>query len=115
MLPRSNVLFLVLGASIASAPQSQTVPQSNGNLTQIVKAKARLVLVDVVVTNGKGDPARSSHCGVRPRASFEFAAPTEFPVEVRLGPQVGAALCIFFGQYGAQCPTDTLVSVNTFV
>ncbi len=56
MLPRSSVLFLVLGASIASAPQSQTVPQSNGNLTPVFKAKARLVLVDVVVTNGKGDP-----------------------------------------------------------
>jgi len=56
MLPRSSVLFLVLGASIASAPQSQTVPQSNGNPTPIFKAKARLVLVDVVVTNGKGDP-----------------------------------------------------------
>jgi hypothetical protein len=56
MLPRSSVLFLVLGALIASAPQSQTVPQSNGNLTPIFKAKARLVLVDVVVTNSKGDP-----------------------------------------------------------
>jgi len=56
MLPRISVLFLVLGASIASAPQSQTVLQSNGNPTPIFKAKARLVLVDVVVTNGKGDP-----------------------------------------------------------
>lgn len=56
MLPRISVLFLVLGASIASAPQSQTVLQSNGNPTPIFKAKAQLVLVDVVVTNGKGDP-----------------------------------------------------------
>jgi VWFA-related protein len=54
MLPRCSVVFLVLGCSILAIPQSQTKPSNDAGAS--FKAKARLVLVDVVVTNNKGEP-----------------------------------------------------------
>jgi VWFA-related protein len=47
------LIFFFLCTSIAASPQAQT-PQANSVPT--VKTKARLVLVDVVVTNNKGEP-----------------------------------------------------------
>jgi len=54
MLPRDVVLALLLCTATAAVPQS-TKPQESPNPVVTFKAKARLVLVDVVVTNGKGD------------------------------------------------------------
>lgn len=50
---RCRALFLVLCISMAGSSRAQT-PQANSVPT--LKAKARLVLVDVVVTNNKGEP-----------------------------------------------------------
>ncbi len=54
MLPRCSFLIVVLSASIAASPQAQT---SNPDAQSIptFKAKARLVLLDVVVTDSKGE------------------------------------------------------------
>ena len=55
MLARCGLVLAVLWGSIAASPQSQTAipdPQS----IPTFKAKTRLVLVDVVVTNNKGEP-----------------------------------------------------------
>jgi len=41
--------------------QSQTVPRESGNAVATLKTKVRLVLVDVVVTNGKGDAVAGLH------------------------------------------------------
>ena len=56
MSPRWNVLLLVMSASIAASPQSQTTGPNTQSPVATIKSKARLVLVDVVVTNDKGDP-----------------------------------------------------------
>jgi|SRR5215831_8451806 len=55
MLPRFSLLPLVLWASIAVSPQYQTTTPDVQSIPTF-KAKARLVLVDVVVTNNKGEP-----------------------------------------------------------
>src|SRR5581483_3550750 len=55
MLHRYGVPLLVLWAAIASSPQSPTGTPGAQSLPTF-KAKARLVLLDVVVTNNKGEP-----------------------------------------------------------
>jgi len=55
MLPRCSFLLLVLSASIAAPPQAQK-SSSDAQAIPTFQAKARLVLVDVVVTNNKGEP-----------------------------------------------------------
>ena len=55
MLPRCSFLVVVLSASIAASPQSQTSSPDAQSIPTF-KAKTRLVLVDVVVTNNKGEP-----------------------------------------------------------
>jgi len=52
----SFIIYLALLASISSPVGSQTAPPASGDATAVLKTKARLVLVDVVVTNDKGDP-----------------------------------------------------------
>ena len=55
MLPRCSILLVALSACIAASPQDQkSIPDAQSVPT--FKAKARLVLVDVVVTNNKGEP-----------------------------------------------------------
>lgn len=55
MLPPCSFLLVVLSASMAASAQGQTsIPDAQAIST--FKAKARLVLVDVVVTNNKGEP-----------------------------------------------------------
>ena len=56
MLPRCSVLVLVLTSSILAIPQSQTKPANDSTPAPSFKAKSRLVLVDVVATNNKGEP-----------------------------------------------------------
>ncbi|HYM77007.1 MAG TPA: VWA domain-containing protein [Candidatus Dormibacteraeota bacterium] len=56
MFLRWNVLFLVLSAAMAASPQSQTKTPDTTNPLPTVKSKVRLVLVDVVVANNKGEP-----------------------------------------------------------
>ena len=51
-----RVLLLVLCLSMAASPQSQTSPPNNTNSTPTLRTRARLVVVDVVVTNNKGEP-----------------------------------------------------------
>jgi VWFA-related protein len=56
MLPSCSLLLVVLWASsIAASPQSQTASPDLQSITTF-KANAHLVLVDVVVTNNKGEP-----------------------------------------------------------
>ena len=55
MVPSCSLLLVVLWASIAASPQSQTASPDLHPIPTF-KANARLVLVDVVVTNNKGDP-----------------------------------------------------------
>jgi len=56
MRPRSITLFFILCASIPALPQAQTAPANGTNPLPTFKAKVREVVVDVVVTNGKGEP-----------------------------------------------------------
>lgn len=56
MYSLSTVLFLVLSAAIGAAPQSQIPASDNSKPVATIKTKARLVLVEVVVTDGKGVP-----------------------------------------------------------
>jgi VWFA-related protein len=56
MYHRSFILYLALLVSTAPLVHSQTAPPASSDATATLKAKARLVLVDVVVTNDKGDP-----------------------------------------------------------
>src|SRR5580704_12748223 len=51
--------FLLL-ASVVSL-HSQTTPSDSGNAVATIKTKVRLVLVDVVVTNGKGEAVSGLH------------------------------------------------------
>jgi VWFA-related protein len=55
MLPRCVVSLTLLLLSIPAAPQSAKPPDTTDSAATF-KAKARLVLVDVVVSNDKGDP-----------------------------------------------------------
>ena len=55
MLSRCSVLLIVLFLSTAAAAQPQTAAPA-ANSVPTFRAKARLVLVDVVVTTGKGEP-----------------------------------------------------------
>jgi VWFA-related protein len=55
MLPRCSFLLVALSASIAASPQAQTSSPATQSIPTF-KAKARLVLVDVVVTNNRGEP-----------------------------------------------------------
>lgn len=54
MLQRCGIPLIVLWAAIAASPQSQT--SAPGQSVPTFKARARLVLLDVVVTNNKGEP-----------------------------------------------------------
>jgi VWFA-related protein len=66
MSRRSFTIYLALLASVSTLVcsslvcstlvWSQTAPPASGDSTAVLKTKARLVLVDVVVTNDKGDP-----------------------------------------------------------
>ncbi len=56
MSGRSFIISLALLASSSTLVWSQTAPATSGDSTARLKTKARLVLVDVVVTNDKGDP-----------------------------------------------------------
>ncbi len=55
-----RVLCLVVLVSVVSL-QSQTAPSDSGNSVATLKTKVRLVLVDVVVTNGKGEAVSGLH------------------------------------------------------
>lgn len=63
---RSIITQFALLASFVSPVFCQTVPSANGNNT-VLKTKARLVLVDVVVTSDKGEPVPSL-----PKNDFEL-------------------------------------------
>jgi VWFA-related protein len=56
MPPRCSILFLILGWSILAIPQTQSAAPNDSNAAASFKTKSRLVLVDVVVTNNKGEP-----------------------------------------------------------
>jgi VWFA-related protein len=56
MCRRSSILSLALLALVATPGSSQTAPPAADASTTTLKTKARLVLVDVVVTTDKGDP-----------------------------------------------------------
>src|SRR5450755_1474303 len=55
MLPRCSFFLVALSASIAAFPQAQTSSPATQSIPTF-KAKARLVLVDVVVTNNRREP-----------------------------------------------------------
>ena len=55
MLPRCSFFLVALSASIAAFPQAQTSSPATQSIPTF-KAKARLVLVDVVVTNNSREP-----------------------------------------------------------
>jgi VWFA-related protein len=61
MFRRCKLLFLFLGTSIAASSQSQTAAPNNASSIPTLKTKVRLVLVDVVVTNNKGEPVPGLH------------------------------------------------------
>src|SRR5450631_3799901 len=54
-------LLAVIPLFCALSLQSQTSPPDSGNTVATIKTKVRLVLVDVVVTNGKGDAVTGLH------------------------------------------------------
>lgn len=51
-----KVLLLVLCSSVAASPQSQTSPSNSTGSVPTLRTRAQLVVVDVVVTNNKGEP-----------------------------------------------------------
>ena len=55
MLQHCGIPLILLGAAIAASPQSQTAAPGKQSVPTF-KAKARLVLLDVVVTNNNGEP-----------------------------------------------------------
>ena len=59
MHPRRSFLFLIPLLVVAAA--SQTAGPDSGQAVATIKAKARLVLVDVVVTNNKGEAVTGLH------------------------------------------------------
>ena len=56
-----SFLSLVLLFSVVASLHSQTAPPDSGNAVATIKTKVRLVLVDVVVTNGKGEAVIGLH------------------------------------------------------
>jgi VWFA-related protein len=56
MLSRCSVLLFVLCWSVAAKSPSQAQQPNEPNSVPVFKAKTRLVLLDVVATNGKGEP-----------------------------------------------------------
>ena len=66
MFARSTVFFLVLCAPLAMAAQNGV--QDNKTPIPTLKSKVRLVLVDVVVTNNKGEPVPGLH-----KSDFEIS------------------------------------------
>ncbi len=68
MCTRSIVLLLALCAPSARLTQSQTAAPNNAGSIPTFKTKVRLVLVDVVVTNNKGEPVPGLH-----KADFEIS------------------------------------------
>ena len=61
MCTRSIVLLLALCAPLARSSQSQTAAPNNASSIPTLKTKVRLVLVDVVVTNNRGEPIPGLH------------------------------------------------------
>ncbi len=61
MLRRSKLLFLFLCTSIAAPSQSPTQAPNKAGSLPTLKTRVRLVLVDVVVTDNKGDPVTGLH------------------------------------------------------
>jgi hypothetical protein len=55
MLPPCGIPLIVLWALLSASPQSQTAAPNPQSIPTF-KAKARLVLLDIVVTNNKGEP-----------------------------------------------------------
>jgi hypothetical protein len=55
-----SVWLVLLPLVAVSLPSQTTVPDS-GSAVTTVQAKVRVVLVDVVVTSGKGDPVTGLH------------------------------------------------------
>lgn len=51
-----KVLLLVLCSSLVASPQSQTSAPNGTNPTPTLRTRVQLVVVDVVVTNNKGEP-----------------------------------------------------------
>ena len=68
MCTRSIVLLVALCAPSARLTQSQTAAPNNAGSIPTFKTKVRLVLVDVVVTNNKGEPVPGLH-----KADFEIS------------------------------------------
>ena len=66
MCARFIALLLALSAPLAMPLPSQTAAPNNASPIPTLKTKARLVLVDVVVTNNKGEPVPGLH-----KADFE--------------------------------------------
>jgi VWFA-related protein len=56
MSRRSFILCVALLALVSTLVFPQAAPSPSGNSATVLKTKARLVLVDVVVTNDKGEP-----------------------------------------------------------
>jgi VWFA-related protein len=61
MCTRSIILLLALCAPLARSSQSQTAAPNNASSIPTLKTKVRLVLVDVVVTNNRGEPIPGLH------------------------------------------------------
>jgi len=55
MFLRSSVLFLLFCISLADSPQSSNVQNGSASVPTL-KTKVRLVVIDVLVANGKGEP-----------------------------------------------------------
>lgn len=55
-----HFLALVLFSVVATL-HSQTAPANSGNTAATIKTRVRLVLVDIIVTNGKGDAVTGLH------------------------------------------------------
>jgi VWFA-related protein len=61
MYRRGSILSLVLLPSIVLSLHSQTAPSDKTSLAPTLKTKARLVVVDVVITDNKGKPLTGLH------------------------------------------------------
>src|SRR5579863_5513337 len=68
MCTRFIVLLLAVCAPLARPSQSQTAAPNNASSIPTLKTKVRLVLVDVVVTNNRGEPIPGLH-----KADFEIS------------------------------------------
>ena len=58
---RSRRFLALVLFSVVATLHSQTAPANSGSTAATIKTKVRLVLVDVVVTNGKGDAVTGLH------------------------------------------------------